>query len=562
MADVKISELSALTSPDGAEELVVNDSGTTKKITIDNLFNQDIDISGSVTADGLVVEGSSENVLALRVNDGTYGIDVGMTSTGGIVGTKNVNQSIDIKTYGGASTSTISNYTNNLKRQNIANNGDISFYEDTGTTPKFFWDASAESLGIGTSSPAQLLEIKGGANTSLRLHSDTDSSAVPAIEMMRGTNDTFGIDAYTDWRIKVDGGDLTIESADNGVTTNRLSIDYDGNVGIGVVPEAWHSTAYALQLGPDTALYDAGGYTILSNNMYFDAANKYISTDEASRYYQVNGTHTFQVAPSGTADSAISWNTAMTIKNDGQWTIGAFSASGGTKGIEFDNTSLNISAATTAGQNVVRFFNPNVEVGSIQTSGSSTSYNTSSDYRLKEADVPMTGATERVKALRPINFAWKVDGSRVDGFFAHELAEVVPEAATGTKDAMRDEEYEVTPATGDVFTAGSEAGFTEVSAAVKAEPAYYDVDGNVIKAEVIAQEAVHEAYDEVAEIVHFSEVEQPETLEEGQQWRETTAQVMGTRSVPDMQGIDQAKIVPLLTATIQELIARIEALEA
>ena len=38
-------------------------------------------------------------------------------------------------------------------RQNIAGNGDISFYEDTGTTPKFFWDASAESLGIGTSSP-------------------------------------------------------------------------------------------------------------------------------------------------------------------------------------------------------------------------------------------------------------------------------------------------------------------------------------------------------------------------------------------------------------------------
>jgi hypothetical protein len=72
---------------------------------------------------------------------------------------------------------------------------------------------------------------------------------------------------------------------------------------------------------------------------------------------------------------------------------------------------------------------------------------------------------------------------------------------------------------------------------------------------------VHEAYDEVAEIVHFSQVEQPETLEEGQQWRETTAQVMGTRSVPDMQGIDQSKLVPLLTATIQELIARIETLE-
>jgi len=135
-------------------------------------------------------------------------------------------------------------------------------------------------------------------------------------------------------------------------------------------------------------------------------------------------------------------------------------------------------------------------VGSIAVTSTTTSYNTSSDYRLKENDVPMTGATERVKALRPISFAWKATGSRVDGFFAHELAEVVPEAAMGTKDAMMDEEYEVTPA--------------------------------VVDAEGVEIEAA----------------------------------VMGTRSVPDYQGIDQSKLVPLLTATIQELIARIEILEA
>ena len=160
-------------------------------------------------------------------------------------------------------------------------------------------------------------------------------------------------------------------------------------------------------------------------------------------------------------------------------------------------------------------------VGSITTNGTSTSYNTSSDYRLKENDVPMTGATERVKALRPINFAWKVDGSRVDGFFAHELAEVVPEAATGTKDAMIDEEYEVTPAVyEDVTTPSVEA--------------VLDEDGVVIT----------EAVEESTESVLVAEA------------------VTGTRSVPDYQGIDQSKLVPLLTATIQELIARIEALEA
>jgi hypothetical protein len=156
---------------------------------------------------------------------------------------------------------------------------------------------------------------------------------------------------------------------------------------------------------------------------------------------------------------------------------------------------IELASTTTSNITLVNFQNPNGVAGTITTSGSSTSYSTSSDYRLKEADVPMTGATERVKALRPINFAWKVDGKRVDGFYAHELQAVVPEAATGTKDAMMDEEYEVTPAV-------------------------LDEEGN-----------------------------------------EITPAVMGTRSVPDMQGIDQSKLVPLLTATIQELIARIEALE-
>jgi hypothetical protein len=58
----------------------------------------------------------------------------------------------------------------------------------------------------------------------------------------------------------------------------------------------------------------------------------------------------------------------------------------------------------------------------------------------------MTGASDRVLALKPVNFEWISSGDRVDGFLAHEAQEIVPEAVTGTKDAMRDEEYEVTAA--------------------------------------------------------------------------------------------------------------------
>jgi hypothetical protein len=142
-------------------------------------------------------------------------------------------------------------------------------------------------------------------------------------------------------------------------------------------------------------------------------------------------------------------------------------------------------------------------VGSISQGATSTTYATSSDYRLKTDAQPITGAAARVQALNPVNFAWIATGTRVDGFLAHEAQAVVPEAATGTKDAMRDEEYEVSPAV-------------------------LDDDGDVV-----------------------------------------TEAVMGTRSVPDYQGIDQSKLVPLLTAALQEALteitdlkARITALEA
>jgi hypothetical protein len=59
-------------------------------------------------------------------------------------------------------------------------------------------------------------------------------------------------------------------------------------------------------------------------------------------------------------------------------------------------------------------------VGSITNNGSSTAYNTSSDYRLKEDAQLMSGASDRVLALKPVNFEWISSGERVDGFLAHE----------------------------------------------------------------------------------------------------------------------------------------------
>ena len=83
-------------------------------------------------------------------------------------------------------------------------------------------------------------------------------------------------------------------------------------------------------------------------------------------------------------------------------------------------------------------------VGSISTNGSTTAYNTSSDYRLKNTIAPMTGALARVAQLKPVTYKWNADGSDGEGFIAHELAEVVPQCVTGEKDAV-DENGKIKP---------------------------------------------------------------------------------------------------------------------
>lgn len=132
-----------------------------------------------------------------------------------------------------------------------------------------------------------------------------------------------------------------------------------------------------------------------------------------------------------------------------------------------------IKSAITSTKNCAVFVNGNGQVGSIQMNGSATSYNTSSDYRLKENVCLVSDGIARLQQLKPSRFSFIADPDKtVDGFIAHEVQSVVPEAITGEKDAV-------------------------------------DADGN-----------------------------------------------------PIYQGIDQSKLVPLLTAALQEAVAKIESLEA
>jgi Chaperone of endosialidase len=91
----------------------------------------------------------------------------------------------------------------------------------------------------------------------------------------------------------------------------------------------------------------------------------------------------------------------------------------------------------TAGSAALIFLNAaSGAVGSIVTTATTTAYNTSSDVRLKHAVATLTGALERVRALRPVSFQWQADDSPGVGFLAHQLMTVIPEAVSGEPDAV------------------------------------------------------------------------------------------------------------------------------
>jgi hypothetical protein len=104
-----------------------------------------------------------------------------------------------------------------------------------------------------------------------------------------------------------------------------------------------------------------------------------------------------------------------------------------------DSTTLpvvQLQNESATGQMMTFRTNGNSQVGSISYTVGGTSYNTSSDYRLKEAVQPMTGALAKVALLKPSIYKWKVDGSDGQGFIAHELQAIVPECVSGEKDAL------------------------------------------------------------------------------------------------------------------------------
>jgi len=132
------------------------------------------------------------------------------------------------------------------------------------------------------------------------------------------------------------------------------------------------------------------------------------------------------------------------IENNGNLMVGTTSQIGSPANrvvIKFDNNNfygLGIGGSASGTAGMVNFYNSaGTEQGYISSTGSgSTTYSTSSDYRLKENIAPMTGALAKVAQLKPVTYTWKQDGSSGQGFIAHELQAIVPDCVTREKDGV------------------------------------------------------------------------------------------------------------------------------
>ena len=223
-----------------------------------------------------------------------------------------------------------------------------------------------------------------------------------------------------------DSGILNIQTNE----TTAITVDASQKVGIGTASPS--ALLHVSSTSAETLRFQSTS-SAPYQSFYNSSANR-------AGYMEWN-TSALKIDAESGASSTMAFLTAnterMRIVSSGELVVGGTTAGGvGTSIAAPDSGGIYCNTATTGARNQIRFVNPNGTVGSIQTSGSATSYNTSSDYRLKENIVPMTGALAKVALLKPVTYKWKVDGSDGEGFIAHELAEVKPDCVSGAKDAI------------------------------------------------------------------------------------------------------------------------------
>lgn len=210
-------------------------------------------------------------------------------------------------------------------------------------------------------------------------------------------------------------------------TPNALYWDTSGNVGIGT--SSPNTKLDAVNSGTTSTIIQTRNGT---TSVYLDANNGYSYLNTYTNHPMLFGTNNaerMRIDTSGNLLVNASSSQPAGASYPGQ--VSVISAGGSTK------TGINIATSSSSASKMIEFQYTGFGVaGVITTTVNSTAYTTSSDYRLKENVQPMVGALQKIAQLKPCSYTWKFDGSASEGFIAHELAEVCPNAVVGVKDEV------------------------------------------------------------------------------------------------------------------------------
>jgi len=438
-------------------------SGTTKKVTVNQILGAggtatlaSATITGDLTVDTSTLKVDSANN---RVGIGTaspgagYALDVvgaaRITAANGLVIDKAGAGFVDFLNSGNAGANVGTSGTGGLViytangiggaysvRHTIAGDG-VATWSNVGGVAGTAMTLNSTGLGVGTSPSYKIHALSTVPDVARFERSGAGGAA--RIQLVNGSG--------TVWYFRNGVNDLVF----NYEGTDLVTFGSTGNVGVGVTPSAWSSPYKSIELdGGNLSVYPTTDFYI-SQNAVNVGGWKYKATGFASQYIQVNSQHRWQIAASGTAGNAITFTQAMTLDASGILMVGttnsviwnttntgcvvggnAFQAS------RSDDVSLLLNRLGSNGK-IALFARQGGEVGDISVTTTGTTFNSTSDYRLKEAVAPLSGGLARVNALKPSIYNWKSNGSTGEGFLAHELAEVVPAAVTGEKDAVNED---------------------------------------------------------------------------------------------------------------------------
>ena len=287
--------------------------------------------------------------------------------------------------------------------------GDLNW--DSGT---LFVDSSANRVGIGTNSPSNTLHVN-SSSTDVAKFASTGAYTFVTLD-----------NATRNWALSTGS---TFDIYDRTAASTRMSISSSGNVGIGTTAPADKLHVEGnIYLGASSRTIYTGGSANLSLQTN-TGQTIFLRSNGASEIMRLDSSGNLLVGTTNTDPTFnrvdgmnISSSHAIFSRGGASWDLGRNSTSGVHISFYTDNGSARVSA------------------GNISSNGSTTAYNTSSDYRLKEnVDYDFT-ALDRVAQLKPARFNFIADeDTTVDGFLAHEVQDIVPEAISGEKDAVDDE---------------------------------------------------------------------------------------------------------------------------